>query len=120
MGDGDSIKGGLQDLGRETVKQIASVPKGIVASAAGQVLKHDTEEREKEKRIEKAATHARIKELEAEIQAIRAQNEQKKGPEVIAPHEKMEETQDGKPKKKLDEASRQAIGRAEQGRNFKG
>lgn len=119
MSDGDSVATGLKDLSRETVKQIKSVPKSIVLGAKGQMLNKDTEEEEERKKKEMAQTHARIKEIEAEMAAIRAQNEQKRGPEVLSEKEKLEAVQAPK-QKRMDEASRQAVGRAEQGRNFKG
>ncbi len=120
MSDGDSVSGALKDLGREAVKQIASIPKSLLTGAANQVTKPDSEEKEAEKIAEKAATHARIQQIEAEMAAIRAQNEKKTGPEIVSEREKMEEMQNQQQKPQLDEASRQAIGKAEQGRNFKG
>jgi hypothetical protein len=120
MSDGDSVSGALADLGKEAVKQIVNVPKGFAAGAASQVLTQDSEEKEARKKAEKMATFYRIKEIEAEIAAIHAQNEQKKGPEVLTEKEKTELVQQQQPGKKMDEASRQAVGRAEQGRNFKG
>lgn len=120
MSDGDSVAGALKDLGRETIKQIAQVPKGIVTGASGQILTKDTEEREAEKKAEKMATFQRIKEIEAEMAAIRSQNEQKKGPQTPQSAVEQQEIKSSGPKKTIDEASRQAVGRAEQGRNFKG
>ena len=120
MSDGDSVSGALADLGKEAVKQIVNVPKSFATGAAAQVLKQDSEEKEAQKKAEKMATHYRIREIEAEIEAIRMHNAQKKGPEVLTEKEKTELVQQQQPGKKMDEASRQAVGRAEQGRNFKG
>ena len=121
MSDGDSVSGQLKDLGKEAGKQILSVPKTIAQGVKGQVLNQDSQEKEAKKKQEKAATYYRIREIEAEIAAIRRENEKKQGPEVIKSSETSQSSD--KPNKKaksLDEASRQAVGRAEQGRNFKG
>ena len=121
MSDGDSVTGQLKDLGKETVKGVLSVPKSIIKATPGQVLNQDSEEKEAKKRQEKTATYYRIKEIEAEIAAIRRENEKKQGPEVIKSSETTQ-SEDGSNKKTkaMDETSRQAVGRAEQGRNFKG
>jgi len=120
MSDGDSVGGVLKDLAKETVKQVANVPKGLALSATSQIINQDSEEKEAEKKAQKAMTFQRIKEIEAEIARIRSQNERKTGPEVISQKEASEVASDAKKPKKPDEASRQAIGRAEQGRNYKG
>ncbi len=120
MSDGDSVSGALADLGKETVKQIVQIPKNLASSAASQVLTQDSEEKEAQKKAEQIANFQRVKEIEAEIEKIRVENEKKKGPEVLTEKEKMEAVQQQSSSQPMDEASRQAVGRAEQGRNFKG
>lgn len=120
MSDGDSVTGGLKDLGRETVKQIASVPKSLLTGAASQVVNSDSGEEEAKKKAEKALTFQRVKEIEAEMRQIAAENSKKEGPDVKLQKENHTELQKKEMQKKPDEASRQAVGRAEQGRNFKG
>lgn len=121
MADGDSIGGILKDLGKETVKQIATVPKSLVTDAASQVVNTNSEEIEAKKKAEKAATHQRILQVEAEMKQLASQNSQKKGPEIpSSDSHQMNDLKTGERDKKPDEASRQALGRAEQGRNFKG
>lgn len=121
MADGDSIGGILKDLGKETVKQIASVPKTLVTGAASQVVNTDSEEIEAKKKAEKVATYGRIQAIEAEIRQLATQRSQKQGPEIPkSDNQQINESGDAEKVKKVDEASRQALGRAEQGRNFKG
>ena len=121
MSDGDSIYGQLTDLAKETTKQVLNVPKSIVKGIGTQTVGQDSVEKEAKKNQEKALTYHRIKEIEAEIARIRAENDKKTGPEVVKSSEAQSQgDSSGNKPKKLDEASRQALGRAEQGRNFKG
>lgn len=119
MSDGDSVSGGLKDLGKETGKQVASFPKTFIKAAITQVVNRNSEEEEARKQAEKIATHHRIQAIEAEMSQIRAQSEQKEGPSTQPAKQELS-TLDTKQKTKQDEASRQAVGKAEQGRNFKG
>lgn len=124
MSDGDSIAGAvgdaLKDLGREAVKQIAGTGTSSIKAAASQLGKTVSPEEEAKKKAEQIKTFQRVKEIEAEMKQIAAQNAQKTGPEIPKNENRDElQTQD-KNKTSIDEASRQALGRAEQGRNFKG
>lgn len=120
MSDGDSVSGQLTDLAKETTKQVLNVPKSIVKGIGTQSVGQDSAEKEAKKKQEKMLTHHRIKEIEAEIAKIRAENEKKHGPEVVSQKEASEKVSESQKPKQIDEASRQALGRAEQGRNFKG
>lgn len=124
MSDGDSIFGNvadsLKDLGKDVVKQLANTPESLVTSTKDQLTRRDSDEEEARKKAEKMQTFQRVRSIEAEIAQIAAQNEKKTGPQIPQEQGKDElqiQTQNQKP---LDEASRQAVGRAEQGRNFKG
>lgn len=120
MSDGDSVGGVLKDLAKETVKQVIKTPITIAKGVGSQVVGLDSEEKEAQKKQEKAVTHQRIKAIEEEIEQIRAQNQRKQGPEIKTSSEVAQEEQTAARNKPIDEASRQAVGRAEQGRNFKG
>lgn len=119
MSDGNSIGGALSDLAKETVKQVANAPITIVKGIPGQVVSRDSEETTAKKKAEKVATFRRIKEIEVEMSQIRTQNQQKEHASTPA-YKKTLESIASRGNKKLDEASRQAIGKSEQGRNFKG
>ena len=73
------------------------------------------------KKQDQIITFNRIKQIEAEMAQIRQAEARKTGPQIaLKPQSSVAaEDADGKPKV-IDEASRQAVGRAEQGRNFKG
>lgn len=116
----DSIAGTLKDLGKETLKQTFNVPKTLAKGAFQQTVKTNSEEEAAKKLAEQAVTHNRIQQIEAEMAQIRAQNEKRTGPEIQKSEEQKLEAQQQSQGKNLDEASRQAVGRAEQGRNFKG
>jgi Zn-dependent M16 (insulinase) family peptidase len=118
----DSIGGAFKDLARETVKQVSKTPVSFAKSAASQIVgSNESEEQRKLKQAEKAMTHQRIKEIEAEMAHIRNQNEQKRSQEDGSTYKNTLEKIASKGKlKKMDEQSRQAVGKAEQGRNFKG
>lgn len=126
MSDGNSILGAVADAGKdfvkETFKQVAGAGGASLKSATQQVAGFTSEEDEMKKKTEQAATFQRVKAIEAEMAQIAQQNAQKKGPEVVQRTEAIEE--DGpsvsNTQHPMDEASRQAVGRAEQGRNFKG
>ncbi len=119
MSDRNSIGGALSDLAKETVKQVVSAPLTIAKGIPGQVVNRDSEEIAAKKKAEKVATFHRIKEIEAEMSQIRTQNQQKE--QATTPsYKKTLESIASRGHKKLDEASRQAIGKSEQGRNFKG
>ncbi|MDO8269523.1 MAG: hypothetical protein Q7T54_02525 [Candidatus Levybacteria bacterium] len=121
MSDGNSIGGALADLAKETVKQVATTPLDIAKEAGQQIVGHNSEEEELKKRAEKMATFQRIKQIEAEMAQIRNIEEQKNQTQTksITTPSHLEKFGQSKTKK-IDEASRQAVGRAEQGRNFKG
>lgn len=121
MSNGDSIGGILTDLAKETVKQTAAAPFSIVKGMGQQIVGHvETEEEKLKKQAEKQMTFQRIQQIEAEMAHLRQADQQKKGPEMHSqPTGKTENIPSGK-HKTIDEASRQAVGRAEQGRNFKG
>ena len=126
MSDGDSILGqvgdSLKDLGKDVVKQITGTPTEIVKTVKQQTVgKTDSPEEQAKKQKTGAEEMARRAQIEAEIQRIAKQREQLTGPEISSL--KTEENPDGleiKKTQQIDEASRQAVGRAEQGRNFKG
>lgn len=126
MSDGDSsILGAVADAGKdfvkEAVKQVAGSATGSLKTATQQVAGYTSEEDELKRRAEKVATFQRIKAIEAEMTQIASQNSQKKGPEIVtSDSQNKQEMSNHAPQTQLDEASRQAIGRAEQGRNFKG
>lgn len=118
-----SVAEGLKDIGKTALKQVFNAPSDTAKAALQQTVgKNESPEEELKKKQEQAEKHARIMEIDAEIQKIRQQNEQKRMQEAT------DETQSLKPKfesleqqeKDQDEASRQALGKAEQGRNFKG
>lgn len=117
----DSISGNLTDLATETTKQVVNLPVSIIKGIIPQAVEKDTEEEEARKRTEKIMTFNRIKEIEAEMERLRREDEKKTGPEVKTSQERSSENTQQQPgRKQIDEASRQAVGRAEQGRNFKG
>lgn len=126
MSDGDSIFGAVADAGKdlvkETFKQVVGASGASLKSATQQVAGFTSEEEELKKKAEQAATFQRVKAIEAEMAQIAQQNAQKNGPEEVQRTEAKEE--DGpntsNTQHPMDEASRQAVGRAEQGRNFKG
>lgn len=124
MSDGDSIIGAVadtvKDLGKDTLKQIVTTPGSVAKGAGTQVLNRNTPEEEAKKARQKAEEFARIREIEAEMAQIRQQSDQKNGPQVEKTEEKKIETLQNQSGSKIDEASRQAVGKAEQGRNFKG
>lgn len=114
----ESIKDLGTDAGKGTVSALASFGKATVSQIKGS----QTPEKAAEEEKRKLETFQRVKEIEAEMRQIASQNAQKKGPEII--DTKTQSTQDSdlesKKEKKMDEALRQTLGRAEQGRNFKG
>jgi len=125
MSDGDSIAGAVadtaKDFGKSLVSEIVTSATSTVKTATSQIAGAKTPEEEAKEKADKIATFNRIKQIEAEMAEIRRQEERKKGPQMAPKQQsavQMEDA-DGKPKV-LDEASRQAVGRAEQGRNFKG
>lgn len=121
MSDGSSIGGAFKDLARETVKQVSKTPASFIKSAGAQIVGSPSEEVENRKKAEKLMTHQRIKEIEAEMAKIRSQGEQKHSQEENSDYKKkLEKIASRGGSKKMDESSRQAIGKAEQGRNFKG
>jgi hypothetical protein len=126
MADGDSILGAVADAGkdlvRETVKQVVGNTNASLKSATQQVAGFTSEEDDIKKKTEQAATFQRIKAIEAEMAQIARQNAQKKGPDVVRKTVAKEEDSPSTSNTQhpMDEASRQAVGRAEQGRNFKG
>ncbi len=125
MSDGDSIAGAVadtaKDFGKGLVSEIVSSTTSAVKSAGQQITGTKTPEEEAKEKAEKYATFNRIKQIEAEMAQIRQKTAQKQGPQIEQKQQSAVEVEDadGKPKV-LDEASRQAVGRAEQGRNFKG
>lgn len=124
MADGDSIFGAVADAGKdlvkETVHQVVGSGASAIKTASQQVGGFDTTEHEQQKKADEVATFQRIKAIEAEMAQIGAQSAQKKGPEIAnSQTQNMEEVVSNK-SQTVDEASRQAVGRAEQGRNFKG
>jgi hypothetical protein len=121
----DSILGAVADAGKDIVKETAKqVATGAISSAktaAQQVSGFDTPEEAEKKKADQIATFQRIKQLEAEITQISQKNEQRNSPEVVSSENGMQsDVSSPRKTKNLDEASRQAVGRAEQGRNFKG
>lgn len=126
MADGDSIIGAVADAGkdfvRETVKQAIGNTSASLKSATQQVAGFTSTDDEIKKKTEQAATFQRIKAIEAEMAQIARQNAQKKGPDVTQHKTAKEESGPSTTNTQhpMNEASRQAVGRAEQGRNFKG
>jgi len=125
MSDGDSIAGAVadsaKDFGKSLVSEIVSSTTSSVKTATSQIAGAKSSEEEAKEKADKIATFNRIKQIEAEMAQIRQAEAQKKGPQIS---QKLQSSvnisdQEDKPKA-LDEASRQAIGKAEQGRNFKG
>ena len=125
MADGDSIAGAVadtaKDFGKGLVSEIISSATSAVKGAGQQITGAKTEEDEAKEKQDKIITFNRIKQIEAEMEQIRQAQERKTGPQITQKSQSAVEFEDsdGKPKV-LDEASRQAVGRAEQGRNFKG
>jgi hypothetical protein len=126
MSDGDSIGGAiadsLKDLGKETGKQLVSSAASFGKASITQIKGATTDEKKAEEEKRKFETFQRVKEIEAEMKQIASQNAQKKGPEIIDAKTQSAQESDlqSKKEKKIDEALRQTLGRAEQGRNFKG
>lgn len=127
MSDNGSIIGsvteGLKDIGKDALKQVFSAPSDTAKAALQQTVgKNESPEEELKKKQEQAKAHARMMEIDAEIQQIRQQNEQKRMQEATqqqgAPQQKLQTLQEQQ--KTQDEASRQAVGKSEQGRNYKG
>ncbi len=115
-----SVIDSLKDLGRDIFHQAAGSAKDAVTSTPTQIVGGITDEKEAEKEAEKIATQQGIQKIEAEMNQIRAENQKKTGPEIPkTEEEKIEEAKKENPQM-IDEASRQAMGKAEQGRNFKG
>ncbi len=125
MSDGDSIAGAVadsaKDFGKGLVSEVINSATASVKNVSQQLVGAKTEEEELKKKQDQIITFNRIKQIEAEMAQIRQQEARKKGPQIIQKQQSAVEFEDsdGKPKI-LDEASRQAVGRAEQGRNFKG
>lgn len=127
MADGDSILGAVADAGKdlvkETVKQVVGSGTASLKSATQQVSGFTKEEDEMKKKADQTATFQRIKAIEAEMVQIAKQNAQKSGPEIVS-RTSSEDEDNGlgntNSQPQIDEASRQALGKTEQGRNFKG
>lgn len=115
----DSIGNALKDLAKETVKQTVKTPFSIVKGIPGQLAGAESEEEKARKKLEQITTHQRVKEIEREMAQIREGKQQKEEANNTSYRKALQEMASKKPKK-MDEASRQAVGRAEQGRNFKG
>lgn len=124
MSDGNSIAGGItdaiKDLGKEVVKQVVGTGTSSIKTATSQVTGGNSQEQEAEKKAEQLKTFQRVKEVEAEMRQIAAQSAQKTGPEIPKSEKQSLSEPTNNQTQTVDEASRQAVGRAEQGRNFKG
>lgn len=127
MSDGDSILGQvgdtLKDLGKDVLKQFTGAPTEIVKTVTQQTVgKTDSPEEAAKKQQTGIEEMSRLSQIEAEIAQIAKKREQLTGPEI--PSSKTQQNEDELNTKQkgpqIDEASRQAVGRAEQGRNFKG
>lgn len=125
MSDGDSIAGAVadsaKDFGKGLVSEVINSATATVKNVSQQLVGAKTEEEELKKKQDQIITFNRIKQIEAEMAQIRQAEARKTGPQIaLKPQSSVAaEDADGKPKV-IDEASRQAVGRAEQGRNFKG
>lgn len=120
----DSVLGSVADAGKDFIKEVAaqvtSNTSQAAQSAASQVGGFPTEEEELKKRQNQIATQQRIQAIQQEINAISMQKKELTGPEITASKSSAPDEVNQEQKKQIDEASRQALGRAEQGRNFKG
>lgn len=116
---GTDVKEGLKDLFKGIFAHILQTPKTVVKEATQQVT--GVEDSEEKKQSNELQANARVQELEAEMRRISEEKKQMTGPE-IGSKEQIETNDDLKGNKveAPDEASRQAVGKAEQGRNFKG
>ena len=125
MSDGNSIAGAIADTAKDftasLVSEVVTSTNATVKSAGQQLSGSKTEEEEAKEKIDKVNTFNRIKQIEAEMEQIRQAKSGNTGPQITtnAQTTAPDDDQNGKPKT-IDEASRQAVGRAEQGRNFKG
>lgn len=126
MSDGDSILGSVADAGKDLFKEVVNqvVGNGPAAakSATQQVAGFDSKDDEEKKKAEQMATFQRIKAIEAEMAKIGSQ-QQNSGPEIQKKEVQADENsldKLGETKSQMDEATRQAVGKTEQGRNFKG
>lgn len=125
MSDGDSIAGAVadsaKDFGKGLVSEVINSATASVKNVSQQLVGAKTEEEELKKKQDQIITFNRIKQIEAEMAQIRQAEARKTGPQIALKPQSSVATEDanGKPKV-IDEASRQAVGRAEQGRNFKG
>lgn len=125
MSDGDSIAGAVadtaKDFGKSLVSEIINAGTSSVKSAGAQIVGSKTEEEEAKKKVDQIKTFNRIKQIEAEMEQIRVAESKKTGPQITSKTQTtVTEDESSQKPKAMDEASRQAVGRAEQGRNFKG
>lgn len=120
----DSILGSVADAGKDLIKEVGNQVVGnstsAVKTAASQVTGFPTQEEELKKKQTQIATQQRIQAIQQEIRSISMQKQQLTGPEVGSSNPASIDEVNQSQKKQIDEASRQAQGRAEQGRNFKG
>lgn len=125
MSDGDSILGSVADAGKDIFKEALSQVVGsgpaVAKTASQQVAGFTSKDDEEKKKADQIATFQRIKAIEAEMAKIGSQ-QQNPGPEIQKSEVPTENSLDklGPTKNQVDEATRQAVGKAEQGRNFKG
>ncbi len=128
MSDGDSssipgaVAESLKDVGTEGIKQTKNIGISFVKTAVSQITgTTKTPEEEAKEKTNQMVTHQRIQQIEAEMAQIRQHEEQKKGPQFQnSQTQQSENVSREKNQTKINEASRQAVGKAEQGRNFKG
>ena len=127
MSDGDSILGQvgdtLKDIGKDVVKQFTGAPTEIVKTVTQQTVgKTDSPEEAAKKQQTGIEEMARRSQIEAEISQISKQRGQLTGPVIPSSNTERSGNELSTQQKgqQVDEASRQAVGRTEQGRNFKG
>lgn len=124
MSDNSSIGGALTNIAEGALGQMASVPKDIAIGAVEQLKPTKTPEEiaaETAEKQQKMDEHMSIQRITAEIHQISRQGQQQStGPAVATAQEQSQMNTEQKSEKKIDEASRQAVGRAELGRGFKG
>jgi len=116
-----AVAEGLKDVAKDAAKQIVNAPSSAVKTAVTQTTATaKTPEEEAKIQEQKAYEFRRHQEITAEIEQIRRQNEQRTGPTLSTETETNQTLNSPADSPRIDEASRQAVGKAEQGRNFKG
>lgn len=121
MSDDGSVGGGLTSIISEGTNKLSEEPKEAVNAILGQLKGPPKPEEEAKRQANNVSKAQRLQEITEELNQIRAQRAQLEGPQIPNSSEQQSLViQQQRKGPTIDEASRQAVGRAEQGRNFKG